>query len=700
MITKLKFVPLMTTLVATVGACGGGSPPQIEPIADQIAQVGVELSVQIAATDSDSDELAYDFTAAIPDLGDRASITSTPSGVGVFRWTPQASDVGVWPIDFVVNDGSSSDRVTIQIDVRLAVGGQTAPIFVKPRGTGSTLDSSQRQCVDVEIQIDDSDSATVTLEQEEPLIPGATLTQSDGLNAVWRWCPSTEQLESGEERFRLVLSARDGSNPKTLKNYLVVLRQDSKPGCPGQPPTITHTPTNVDSLVGLGISAEISDDSGLKHEPLLYYSLEPIPGDNPDLGRLTQVSMRLDSGDMVRGTWTGEIPNPVAEGNAGDQATVHYVIVANDDDDQVGDCDHLTQVPDTGTFQMTVTNPGGAGGAAICEACTADIQCGEVADLCVRVGVAAESFCLETCRDDVDCPTDYFCSPSPVESVDGVSARQCVPNSNDCSDPGATICVDDALEDNDSRTAAESNPALAPGSYTLNSCPVAGGGDDEDWFRVEVAGDARLEVNLQGTDASDLDVGLYDSTGTAIRLSLGLTSIETIDECLTAGTYYVRVFTVESTPDENPYSLSVTETPNGCAAPACVDDAAEPDNSPAEAFITDIEPVAQVLEDRAICASNDDWYRVRMFDGETLYVNMEFSHAVGDLDLHFHNSAGTDLTPCCENEGQSSSDNEEASYTISAPGCTFVLCTFYLRVHGYNDAENNYNLRIGLTPPQ
>ena len=686
---------LVTTLVASVGACGGGASPLIDPIPDQIAQVGVELAIPITVTDPDGDTLEYDFEGNIPGLRERASITRTPSGSGMFRWTPLASDVGVWAVDFIVDDGSHSERATIRIDVRSAVGKESAPIFRLPLGTGTTLDTTLNSCIDIDIEIEDTDTPQVTLAEEEPRIPGGMLTPVSGLTGKWQWCPTTAQLESGEDRYRLVLSASDQMNPKTVKNYLVVLRQGTKPNCPGQAPMVMHTPRDESTLVGLTISADISDDVGLKNEPLLYYSLQPVSSP-PDLNRMTLVTMRLTSGNMVRGTFKADIPNPVASGNMGDSATIHYLIVANDDDDQAGDCDHVTQSPVTGTFQMTVTNPGGAGGAAICQPCTSDIQCGDSDDLCVRVGAEAEPFCLQGCASDTECPTNFVCSPSPVQSTGGRSGRQCVPNSNDCSDPSGTICRDDTLEDNDTQAQAAANPALTPGSHDLVSCPASTGtGDDEDWYRIDVASPARFMATLTGGMATDLDLWLYDSQGFVVARSISYSSNESLDECLGAGTYFLRMNSIGSV--KNTYTLVYSQTPGGCAA-TCQADGAEPDDGPGQARITDIDPAPFVSTGNTICASNDDWYKVLLYTGEQIIVDATFTHAAGDLDVYFHNAAGTNLSPCCSTAGgQSSTDNEHAVYTAPS-GCTFSLCTFYVRVHGYSGAENSYDLRIELVP--
>src|SRR5262249_43873648 len=155
---------------------------------------------------------------------------------GVFRWTPIAADVGEHAFDFTVSDGRRTSTATIMIDVRSAIGAATAPVFRAPLGSGTTLDLGQQPCIDLDVVVEDQDSPRVKLSQLDPVIEGAALTVRDGLTASWHWCPTREQ--QAESRYTLVLGADDGDNPKTIKNYLVVLRGGTGNSCPGAPPAI------------------------------------------------------------------------------------------------------------------------------------------------------------------------------------------------------------------------------------------------------------------------------------------------------------------------------------------------------------------------------------------------------------------------------------------------------------------------------
>jgi hypothetical protein len=206
-------------LLALAG-CAEGSAPELTNVGDHTAVVGEELRLELDGTDPDGDRLTYGFRALdLPDLVDRATISVAPSGAGVFRWTPLAADVGDHAVDFTVSDGDSEVIVTVQITV---VSSVTSPVFRAPLGSGTTLDLDQNDCLDLDIVVEDADTAQVTLAQSEPAIAGASLDQLDGQTGRWHWCPSMEQRAIS--RHTLVLSADDGQNPPTIKNYVIVLR--------------------------------------------------------------------------------------------------------------------------------------------------------------------------------------------------------------------------------------------------------------------------------------------------------------------------------------------------------------------------------------------------------------------------------------------------------------------------------------------
>ncbi len=678
-------------------ACGGdNNAPVLDPLVDQKALVNSVLQMTLRGSDADGDPLSFGFASQLPDITNRASIKKSGNDRALFRFTPFASDIGVNAFDFTLSDGEATTRETITITVELGGEGSTSPVFVQPLGTGATLDLEQQNCLEIPIVVEDPDSASVTLSQEEPIIAGATLDQTSELGGTWSFCPSKEQIAK-EDRYPLTLAADDGENPKTRKNFLVVLRSENAKECPGEAPMITHTPEDVQSVVDLTISVKVSDDIGIKYEPLLYYSDTP-PGDPPDIGDMLQVTMELLDGDKKSGTWGADVPNPVANTESGSSAQLYYVVAAKDNDDAEGTCDHLVQAPDKGSYAITVTNPGGSGGLGLCESCTADVQCGEAGDNCVYLD--GGNHCFKACEGDAQCPDGYYCSFSEFTSVDNAKARQCIPNDYKCNNapPG---CVDDSHEDNDSLQEASAAAVLAPGNYNnLKSCPGDGNDDDEDWFQIDVSSDAKIDLSIMGGNSTDLDLSLTDANGTVVEKSDTLESNESLTACLTPGIYYIRVYSWSSA--ENSYSLNYQQTSESCSGPNCQDDSLEDDDNASQAQFADLNQGKFSVQTSAICSGDEDWFEVMMYDGETLYATLTFlqSNANEDLDLWMFDSDGmTNLSGCDEQmpggcdplNGQSGTSDEKLVWPINKTG------TYYVVVHGWDGSENLYDICIGLT---
>ncbi len=690
------------TCLATAVACSGGSAPSLDGLSDQVAEVGTELKIDLNGTDPDGGNLHYGFHAAdLADVDKSAQVTVSPSGAGVFRWTPLAADLGAHAFDFTVSDGDHDTTVTINIDVRSAIGSATAPIFRQPLGTGTTIDLGHQDCVDIAIVVEDQDSANVTIAQEEPLIEGATITDGGDLTGTWHWCPTREQ--ASESRYTVILSANDSDNPKTLKNYLVVLRgQGGSTACPGAAPAIAHTPSNPTTRLDLPVTATVSDDKGLKDAPLFYYSTTP-PGSTPDLSTMTQLSTTLASGDKLNGTWTATVPNPVATAPAGTSKTLYYVYVADDDDDPMGSCDHSTT---SAVYQMTVT-AGGTTVAPLCGACTADAQCG-VGNECVIIGNMGASYCVQACGSG--CPSGYACSAGTVFSVDGAQANQCIPQSGSCTAPTGT-CEDDVYEENDTRSAASANPALGIGIIDAVSCPsTTGTNSDDDWYKIVVAADAMVDLQLLGNGETDVDLHLYHSDGTVVTASTSLDVQEEISTCLPKATYYVKVNAYGHA--RSTYLLDYESMPaaGGTCTTTCVDDnfdkSPNNDDSFSQARATTYPSFTTTAN--MICPNDDDWYKIDApIAGDNLTFDLTFaqSNSMQDLDLHLYQSTAstlTDLWPCsvmdpstCSSaHGQGAASNEHATYTV--PACPNAPCAYYLVVRGYNGSTNSYGLTIAF----
>jgi hypothetical protein len=681
---------LRLSLLAALAGCGPDTAPQLAPISDVSGYVGSEITIMLRAQATGH----IDFDFAAPDIMDlksraeRPTITSYADGTAIFRWTPLGRDVGAWTFDFSASDGRAAGHEAVRITVDPA-GGARGPVFRSPTGTGSTLDLNVHTCFNIDVIADDPEVTRVTLGLAEGAPDGATLTQNGDFAGKLAWCPTQDQA-NGQDRWPIVLTADDGQNPVAQKRYVLVLLLPPKPNCPGMAPVIMHTPPgDQTTLANLDILATVTDDMGIKGNPLLYYSTQS-PGTPPDLSRMTMLDMPRTSGTAINGNYRGTIPNPVAA--SGGSATLYYVIVAQDNDDPAGACDHTTEA---GPFSFVVT-AGGGQTVPYCGTCIADAQCG-AGNLCVRLGTASDSFCLADCNDGQACPTGATCSAQPIASISGGSRRQCVPDTGSCTGGGMTMCVDDYLEDNDHRLSIP-NPTshdIPAGDYpNLMICPAGQSDNDEDWYRMDISAETEVVAHIDfDTTRGDLDLALVNGSGTVVRQSYGVGNSESIRQCITnPGIYYFHVFSFFP-PTTNGYSMHLERNVGSC----CVDDALEPNDDADHATPTNPAPgTPYTASGLQICGGNDDFFAVPLLAGDTVVVDLTFTQAnsTQDLDIHFYDRDGTtDLTPCppCDvTNGQGTSSNEHFTRAITTSG------TYYVVVRGFNGSANNYSISIGI----
>ncbi len=242
-------------VMSASAACGPADhAPVFDPIDNATGFVGQELDINLRASDANGNTLYYSFSSPqIPDLDTRAAIRPYGDGsMAIFAWTPNVSDIGTWEIDFNVTDGSSSATETVDVEIDSAEVGANAPVFVQPLGTGTTLDLSMATCIDVDITVNDNDTPQVTIALEPQIIAGGTLTSTGHHSATRHWSPSPAQI-AAENRYDLVLSASDGTNPKTIKTYHNVLEKPVMMGCgdTGTPPVVTSSTADDEQHIPL-----------------------------------------------------------------------------------------------------------------------------------------------------------------------------------------------------------------------------------------------------------------------------------------------------------------------------------------------------------------------------------------------------------------------------------------------------------------
>ncbi len=279
--------------------------------------------------------------------------------------------------------------------------------------------------------------------------------------------------------------------------------------------------------------------------------------------------------------------------------------------------------------------------------------------------VAGDTFNGWTGCDSTSGPSGSTCSIT-MNLNETVTASYVPPTTNDC------------YEENNTRATA-----YYPGSNweqtwlsTLGCTPVQ---SDEDWYRIDVtpAGFERIRIDLRFTHADgDIDVCLVDSSGTLLTCSQSYTDNEYIDYIVSnPGTYYIKVYYGNA---GNTYDLWWDDllTPT--------EDDYEENDTLATAYYPgfnwELTPLSNISGSGI--QADEDWYKidVDLVGYRRIIIDLQFTHAKGDIDVCLVDSIGTQLT--CS---RSITDNEAIDYQVSNPG------TYYIKVY-YGNAGNTYDL--------
>jgi hypothetical protein len=234
----------------------------------------------------------------------------------------------------------------------------------------------------------------------------------------------------------------------------------------------------------------------------------------------------------------------------------------------------------------------------------------------------------------------------------------------------------DRFEPNDSFAAATDFGTM--GSRTENNLSIHAANND-DYYKFFAASTGTLNVDINFTHSQgDLDLYLYNSSQTLLAVSNGLTNNEHISYSVAAGQlYYIRVVGYNGATNPN-YNLVID------GPVILTQDRFEPNDSFAAA--TNFGTLTNRTENNLSihAAYNDDYYKFIAAGSGILNVDINFTHAHGDLDLFLYNS-GQSLIAYSEG----TVNNEHVSYSVTAGQ------SYYIKVIGYNGATNpSYNLIV------
>jgi len=252
--------------------------------------------------------------------------------------------------------------------------------------------------------------------------------------------------------------------------------------------------------------------------------------------------------------------------------------------------------------------------------------------------------------------------------------------------------LDDAFEPNDSCGAPA---ALSLGSY---SNLFLGSTRSEDYFQIS----GILDGEILGVDASgditegNLDLFIYDSSCQLVASSeSSTTSNEGASVANLSGApadYVVRVSRVDATAGCNTYELDLSSVGNSCIG---VDDLLE-ENDDCASAVPQTDGTSTTL---FASLADPDFYEVAVADGDTLSVNVTFSHAAGDMDAYVYDPAACGDTLVYLERGFSASDNESLSWqNVTGMQQTYIVSVVIYEFTPGPEC-NDYDITIAGTLP-
>jgi hypothetical protein len=148
---------------------------------------------------------------------------------------------------------------------------------------------------------------------------------------------------------------------------------------------------------------------------------------------------------------------------------------------------------------------------------------------------------------------------------------------------------------------------------------------------------------------------------------------------------------------------------------ACTDDRAEDDDGFDAAQVPNYEDdMREEIEGAQVCAGDEDWFYVFLFEGETLQVTLTFDQASpaqdldvvfwgGDCDLDGTNCRNVQLlTPCTERDPRGcdprSGQSRDADEAFSLTAGERTAGHHWFVVRGFDGAENDYDLCTAISP--
>lgn len=232
-----------------------------------------------------------------------------------------------------------------------------------------------------------------------------------------------------------------------------------------------------------------------------------------------------------------------------------------------------------------------------------------------------------------------------------------------------------AFEPNESIAAAATISAGVANSAAITTST------DNDYFRVVTTSSSNNVFSLAGPSGVDFDLIIYNSGGTQIGSGTSSTATETVSLTnQSAGTYYIRVFGYNGAFSATCYTITATVTPVATSCASSYDNSTNGTSGGAATI-----PLNTDIKGLISPSGDNDYYRFTITTGGTATITLTTLPA--DYDIRLYSSNGTTQLATSQNGGTT---NETITRTYTAG-------TYFVRVYGYNNANNAtncYTLRV------
>ena len=192
---------------------------------------------------------------------------------------------------------------------------------------------------------------------------------------------------------------------------------------------------------------------------------------------------------------------------------------------------------------------------------------------------------------------------------------------------------------------------------------------DEDWYRMYVTpGTERVLVDaLFIHSEGDIDIDLYDASGTPLAYSVSSSDNEHIVYTVpTGGAYYYIVVYYGNQGNQYDLWWDDVQPPN--------DDLYEENDTLATAYdLSSQEGVWLSAINGYGIQADADWYRIDVTPGyERVAIYAQFTHSEGDIDINLYDASGTLLAYSI-----SASDDEYIDYMVPTGGAYYYIAVYY-----------------------